>query len=307
MSEKGAGVEADGVPPSDPIPAGIAALGDRPWLVLGGGGMKGLAHVGVWQALVEVGLRPAGIVGTSIGALVGACLAAGMQWEELVTIAFAIQRPDVARINRRAVLLNGIRQEGLLLAEPLRETLRAVVPVRDWADLGMPLQVNAVDLGTGETVWFGAGADTSIPLLDALYASAALPVFYPPITTGGRTLVDGGVEFTLGLQRAAECGATGIVAVDVGSRGVADPDEVRAQGLIAIHQRVFSIMAERARTALVREWTDPPMLLVRPRLEGVGTFDFDRTDYLLSEGYRAARAALEGGEAGRERPAEWAD
>lgn len=257
--------------------------------------MRGLAHVGVWQALMEVGLHPAGIVGTSIGALVGACLAAGMEWEELVPIAFAIQRPDVARINRRALLFNGIRQEGLLLGEPLRETLRAVVPTREWSDLRIPLQVNAVDLGTGETVWLGPGGDTSVPLLDALYASAALPVFYPPITTGGRTLVDGGVEFTLGLQRAAECGATGIVAVDVGARGGVDPEEVRTQGFIAIHQRVFSIMAERARAALVREWTAPGVLYIRPRLEGVGTFDFDRTDYLLSEGYRAARAALTAG------------
>lgn len=267
-------------------------LGERPWLVLGGGGMKGLAHVGAWQALRETNFHPAGIVGTSIGAMVGACLAAGMEWSDLVPIAFAIERGDVARINRRAALLNGVRQEALLLGEPLRDTLRAVLGPLDWSDLSVPLLVNAVDLGTGETVWFGDGADTSIPLLDALYASAALPVFYPPIVAGGRTLVDGGVEFTLALHRAAESGATGIVAVDVGSRGPANPDEVREQGMIAIHQRVFSIMAERARSTLVRDWTDPPMLYVRPRLDGVGTFDFDRTDYLLSEGYRAARAAL---------------
>lgn len=279
-------------------PAALDRLGSRPWLVLGGGGMKGLAHVGVWQALTEAELRPAGIVGTSIGALVGACLAAGMGWEELVPVAFAIERGDVARINRRTVLFNGIRQESLLLAEPLQATLRTVVPAREWDELELPLQVNAVDLATGETVWFGSGADVSIPLLDALYASAALPVFYPPLTAGGRTLVDGGVEFTLGLRRAVECGATGIVAVDVGSRGPVDAPKVVEQGLIAIHQRTFSIMAARARSEAIREWDGPPLMMIRPELAGVGTFDFDRTDYLLSEGYRAARAALSGGSGG---------
>lgn len=270
----------------------LSALGDAPWLVLGGGGLKGLAHVGAHQALAEAGVRPAGIVGTSIGALAGACFAAGMGWEELAPVAFALRKGDIARINRRALLLNGIRQESLLLGEPLRAYIRAVLPVRRWEELDLPLLVNAVDLETGDTVWFGPGADTSVSLEDALYASAALPVFYPPIAVGGRTLVDGGVEFTLGLGRAAEAGASGIVAVDVGSGKQSHPDRVREQGLIAIHQRIFSIMSWRKRNDLVEHWTEPPLLYVRPRLDGYGTFDFHRVGYFLEEGYRATRAAL---------------
>ncbi len=270
----------------------LEGLGERPWLVLGGGGLKGLAHVGAHQALAEAGVAPAGVVGTSIGALVGACFAAGMGWKELAPLAFALRRGDIARINRRVLLINGIRQESLLLAEPLRAYIRAVLPVRDWDDLRIPFQVNAVDLETGDTVWFGTGADTSVSLEDALYASAALPVFYPPVEVGGRILVDGGVEFTLGLGRAAELGATGLVAVDVGSGKRSHPQRVREQGLIALHQRVFSIMSWRKRADLVEHWTEPPLLYVRPRLDGIGTFDFDRTRYFLEEGYRATRAAL---------------
>ena len=270
----------------------LECLGDQPWVVLGGGGLKGLAHVGAWQALQEAGVPVSGIVGTSIGGLVGACLAGGMGWRDLAPLAFAIRRGDIARINRRALLFNGIRQESLLQAEPLREFIHAVLPVRSWDDLSIPLQINAVDLDTGDTVWFGTGADTSISLEDAIYASAALPVFYPPLTVGGRTFVDGGVEFTLGLGRAAEQGATGLVAIDVGSGRRSHAERVREQGLIAIHQRIFSIMSWRKRHDLVRHWAEPPLLLVRPRLDGFGTFDFDETQYFLEEGYRAARSAL---------------
>ena len=248
--------------------------------------------MGAWQAIQEAELPVAGIVGTSIGALVGACLAGGMGWRDLAPLAFAIRRGDIARINRRALLFNGIRQESLLQAEPLREFIGAILPVREWDELTIPLQINAVDLETGDTVWFGTGADTSVSLEDALYASAALPVFYPPLTVGGRTFVDGGVEFTLGLGRAVDCGATGVVGIDVGAGRRSHAERVREQGLIAIHQRVFSIMSWRKRDDLVRHWDDPPLLMVRPRLDGYGTFDFDETQYFLEEGYRAARAAL---------------
>src|SRR5262245_7659663 len=76
-------------------PGPLGALGDRAWLVLGGGGMKGLSHVGAWQALQEAGVRFGGIVGTSIGALIGACIAGGMGWAELVPLAFALKREDI--------------------------------------------------------------------------------------------------------------------------------------------------------------------------------------------------------------------
>lgn len=270
----------------------LDALGERVWLVLGGGGLRGLAHVGAWQALQEAGVRVQGIVGTSIGALVGALIAAGVPYDELVRLAFALRKVDIARINRRALLFNGIRQPSLLLEEPLREYLDRVLPVRSWDELTLPLQVNAVDLDSGETAWFGTGADTSVSLADALYASMALPVFYPPAEIGGRVFVDGGAEWALPLHRAGEAGATGVVGVDVGSGQRNPTHAVLAGGMLAIHQRIFSLMSWRKRTDLVAHWTEPPLLFVRPRMEGFGTFDFESVGYFLEEGYRAARAAL---------------
>ena len=270
----------------------LDALGDRRWLVLGGGGLKGLSHVGAWQALEEVGVQFEGILGTSIGALVGACVAAGMGWAELVPRAFALKREDIVRINRRAVWINGIRQESLFVGEALRDYIDDILPVKRWEELSVPLQVNAVNLETGQTEWFGVGANTDVSMVDAIYASAALPVFYPAARINGGYYVDGGTEHSFALHRAAELGASGIVGVDVGAGERGHPESVVQQGMLAVHQRIFAIMSWRKRLDLVNRWTSPPLLFVRPYLEGYQTFDFTATQYFLEEGYRATRAAL---------------
>jgi len=288
--EAPAGSHPDDDPPWTPAP--LDHLGNRIWAVLGGGGLKGLAHVGAWQAIEEAGVQISGIVGTSIGALIGALVAGGMRWKELVPLAFALQKHDIVRINRRAVLINGIRQEALFQGEPLRSYIERVLPVKRWEDLAIPLQVNAVNLESGQTEWFGPGAHTDVPLVDALYASAALPVFYPPGRYGDRVYVDGGAEHPFPLHRAAELGATGIVGVDVGSGRQSHPHRILAEGMLAIHMRVFALMSWRKRSDMVAHWHEPPLLFVRPRLEGYQTFDFDSIQYFLEEGYRATRAAL---------------
>ena len=129
-------------------------------------------------------------------------------------------------------------------------------------------------------------------LVDAVYASAALPVFYPPFELGGRAYVDGGISRSLPLDKAQEEGAQSIVAVDAGSGETSDVAEVLKQGMIAVHQRVVSIMMWRRRYELVSRWEGAPLVYVRPELDGYGTFDFDHVAYFLEEGYRAMREAL---------------
>src|SRR5688572_7781858 len=248
-------------------PGPLDALGSNAWLVLGGGGMKGLAHVGAWQALEEARVPLHGIIGTSIGALIGACVAGGMGWEDLVPRAFRLRREDIVRINRRAVWINGIRQESLFLGAPLRSYIEDILPVNDWDDLAMPLQVNAVNLETGHTEWFGVGANTSVSIVDAVYASAALPVFYPPARMNGGYYVDGGAEHSFPLHRAVDLGASGVVGVDVGAGERSHAERLIDQGMLAIHQRIFSMMSWRKRSDLVTRWTSPPLLFVRPSLE----------------------------------------
>lgn len=267
-------------------------LGPRPWLVLGGGGLKGLAHLGVWKVLQEEGFEPEGIVGCSIGALVAACLAAGRPLEELEAEARALERPQVAPLLRRALWVNGVRTPSLFRGEALRNTIESLLPRGGWEAYRLRFQVNAVELGSGRTEWFGVGARTDVSPVDAVYASAALPVFYPPALLPGGAYVDGGASNSLPVERAAELGATGILAVDVGAGGEVDGREVAGRGMIAVHQRVFSLMVARRRLEMVERWQGVPLLYLRPRLDGYGGFDFDQIPYFLEEGERATRAFL---------------
>ena len=262
-------------------------------LVLSGGGVKGVAHAGAWRAIVETGVKIDEIVGTSIGALVGASIAGGSSPRTLAEQARALEKPDIVDINRWALMPMGIRQVSIFRGEALREYIERVLPVTEWSDLAIPLTVNAVDLETGDTVWFGAGGRTDIPLAEAIYASAALPVFYPPAELDGMRLVDGGIMDTVPITKAADRGAARIIAVQASSGREKDAEDTIDKGLIAIHHRVTDIMAYARREVVEDSWLGPPVLKVQPDVSGYSTFDFDAVDYFLEEGYRAMRAALE--------------
>lgn len=262
-------------------------------LVLGGGGVKGLTHAGAWRALQDAGIEVSEIIGTSIGALVGACIAGGQGWTELEASAVALKKPDIVLVNRWALLLNGIRQPSIFQSEALESYIDRVLPVRSFEDLGLPLSVNAVDLETGEIEWFGAGGRMDVELARAVYASCALPLFYPPAQIGGRYLVDGGMVDPLPIERAAERGADLIIAVDAGAGKVREALDTVQNGLVAIHHRVVEIVGWQRKQEMLESWNGPRLIYVRPQLDGYSTFDFAKTSYFLEEGYRATAAALE--------------
>src|SRR5687768_15076162 len=97
-------------------------------LVLGGGGMKGFAHIGVLQALEERGIRPSLVAGTSIGAMVAAAFVAGMTTNELGRRAEALKRKDLFRINHFGMLMERMRSTSIYLEEPLRALCESVIP-----------------------------------------------------------------------------------------------------------------------------------------------------------------------------------
>lgn len=280
-----------------PTPSGIelggVSLGERPWLVLGGGGLKGLAHLGAWRVLVEAGFAPSGILGTSIGALVGACISGGAEQDELEEEARVLTRSDIVRLQRRALWVGGIRAEAVFRDAPLRSYLERVLPPGGWESLATRFQLNAMELCSGRTEWFGVGARTDVPLVEAVYASAALPVLYPPARLPGGLYVDGGAAEALPLDRAVELGATGIVAIDVGSGGDVTAEDVLEEGMIGVHQRVFSLMSRHRRLDSVETWEGPPLLYIRPELDGFGSFDFEHTGHFVEVGRQAAEAALQ--------------
>lgn len=157
----------------------------RTVLVLGGGGLKGLAHIGAWRALLEHGIRVDAIVGTSIGALIGALIAGGVDVDAVAEKARELEEDDILQLNRWVAWIRGVKQSSVYQGERYREYIRRVLPVERWDEFRIPLRMNAVSLATGRTVWFGDGARTDVPPAEAIYASGALPLYFPPLPVDG--------------------------------------------------------------------------------------------------------------------------
>lgn len=269
----------------------------RTVLVLGGGGMKGTAHVGVWKALEEAGIRPDAIIGCSIGSLIAASIAGGMGWRELAEVARGLKKEDIVQINRRAVWMGGVREESVFDGPTYRRWIAKTLPLKRFGDAQIPVRLNAVSLvGCGE-VWFGSGLDEEVDPADAVYASCAIPIYYPPLRLNGDVLVDGGVLNTLPVQQAFDWGADRVIAVDVGAEILPPAEGFFDRGMIAIHERVLTMNIAGQRQRNLQTWKDKPVLVIRPRIGHLGTWDFGRTQYFLEEGYRAAREALQAEEA----------
>jgi NTE family protein len=154
------------------------------------------------------------------------------------------------------------------------------------------VRINAVSLVSGQEVWFGSGFDEEVPVIDAVYASCALPIYFPPARIGDDYLVDGGVVDVFPIRKAAEWGAERIVAVDVGAELLPPDEGYFDRGMIAIHDRVLGLSMQQQRSTWFEGWQGPPLLYIRPQIGHLGAWDFDRTQFFLEEGYRAAREAL---------------
>lgn len=261
-------------------------------LVLGGGGLKGFAHIGVLRALEERGLVPTTYAGTSIGALIGAAAVGGMTVDEMARRAMALQRRDLFRLNHFGMLKDRIRAASFYMEEPLRALCRAVAPAGTFDSLGTRLLVNTVDVERGVQIVWGRPGLTNVDVADAVYASCALPGYFPPGRVDGRTCIDGGTIDNLPVNIAA-LGMDAIIAVDVGNADLTHASEVANEGFSAIFMRAASIMMHALQQSPLQGWPGPPMMLVRPRVGHVGWFSFAHTEELIREGYRAAREALQ--------------
>ena len=156
-------------------------------LVLSGGGARGIAHVGVLKALMDMGIRIDRISGTSAGAVAGAFFAAGMSAEEVM------DRIRASRLIRN--LRPSWRSSGLLSLEVLERLIADTIPDDDFSSLSIPLTVAATNLGAGTTEYFSEG-NLTLPLM----ASCCIPVVFSPVTIKGERYVDGGVLNNLPVQ-----------------------------------------------------------------------------------------------------------
>lgn len=262
----------DAPPRSLPVKASPPHIG----LALGGGGARGLAHIVVLEALEEMGLKPAVIAGTSIGAIIGAGAAAGLSArhmrahvEEILTERYALVRQllwarprPVDRLFNlfpmRAALLDAEALLDLLLPSRLPATLEA---------LPTPLKVVATDFYAQEAVVLTEG-----PLKRAVAASMALPVVFGPVMIGGRALLDGGLVDPLPFELVTE-GVDLTIAVDVSGAARAPRDDAGPRAMEALFS-ASQILQRSIVTQKLR--SQRPDILVDTSAEGIGVLEFHR-------------------------------
>ncbi len=255
-------------------------------IALGSGGARGLAHIGIVEALDEMNVKPAAISGTSIGALIGAAYAVGLRGRDIRhhVIGLAHDPRETTRrlIAARAgsladVFSAGFGQATQIDAEKFcTQFLPQAVPA-DFSALSIPLIVMATDLHARQEAAFSSG-----PLYPALAASIAIPGLFRPVALDGRVLVDGAATNPLPFDRL-EGLADVIVAVDV--FGVPPVDRADVPGgwecvYTTINVMGSSIVAAKLHRAM-------PDLVIRPNVTIFRALDFYQASAIL----RAAETA----------------
>ncbi|MEQ1577144.1 MAG: patatin-like phospholipase family protein [Hyphomicrobium sp.] len=289
-------------------------------LALGGGVARGWAHIGVIRALARAGIKPDIIAGTSIGAVVGGCYAAG-HLDEIEDFARSLTKRRVF-----GYLDFNLTGTGLINGQRLCDKLDAHMGHRNIEDLAHRFTAVATEIGTGHEVWLQRGR-----IVDAVRASYALPGIFKPVKIDGRWLFDGALVNPIPVSVCRALGARYVIAVnlnvDFSSRGtssagigidaaLANPEAAPAPvtgkngvamrrllqrqifgkgddapGISTVVVDAFNIVQDRiARSRLAG---DPPDAMISPRLHGVGLFDFHRADEVIERGEHAAMRQIE--------------
>ena len=268
--------------PAPPAKTRSAGKGKGPSVAVafGAGGARGLAHIHAIEALDELGIRPVAIAGSSIGAIMGACMAAGMSGREMHEYARAIlsNRAEVmarmwrSRPGTLSEMMTGGFRAQFNVERILKAFLPDVIPAR-FEDLSIPLQVTATDYYGHSLAVFDRG-----DLLHALSASAAIPAIFKPVSHGGRLMVDGGINnpvpFDL-LTGKADI----VIAVDV-----AGGPTVGSRSSPSSIELIFgtSQLMMQANTALKLKMQRPDILL-RPPVSRFRVLDFLKIDAVMAE------------------------
>lgn len=289
------------------MPVKTAPLGYDPFamipgfaLVLGGGGARGFAHIGVILELSRAGLEPGLIVGTSMGAIVGGLYAAGQDLERLVRLFSFLDlnrifglSPSYRRILERLVVQSLLghfhgrwpSEDELERLAQFREFLWLFCKGKRFEDLEVPFVAVAADILEPGEVLIREG-----PLHEGILASAALPGILPPVRRDGRLLVDGGAVNNLPVDVAADLGAEVVLGV---SPSPQRPGEPRTPADVII-QTYYTTARELVRTKLrrAREALGDRLLVVEPEVADIGVLEFGRIEEAVAAGREAARARM---------------
>ncbi len=220
-------------------------------LVLGSGGARGFAHIGVTQALLEAGVEIVAVAGSSMGALVGGMHAAG-KLDDFADWATGLGRVEMLRLVD--VALSG---PGAIRGDRLFRVVGELLDGVTIEELPIPYTAVAVDLVSRREVWFQRG-----PLDVAIRASTAIPSFFVPIELNGRLLVDGAVLDPVPVAPVAAAHADAVVAVSLDGQGSASSAPVSE----STDERSAADWSDRLRGTAAR-WFDSEMMgVVRRRL-----------------------------------------
>lgn len=248
-------------------------------LVLGSGGARGLSHIPVLEALDELGLKPALIAGSSMGAIVGAAYAAGLSGRELrehVAATFrdrarVIARLLEARVGKFADLVRSLGNPVLLDGERLLDLFwPQAVPDR-FEELSIPFLSVATDYHLHDEIVLGSG-----PLTPAVAASLAIPGLVRPVTIGGRVLIDGGAVNPLPYDRLLGPGRI-VLAIDTSAPATVSDSRVPEplEAMVGVSQILTRALVQRM---IERR---PPDILIRAGGEGFGGLDFFKAEAIL--------------------------
>jgi NTE family protein len=272
-------------------------------LALSGGGARGLAHIGVLKVLEEAQIPVHMLAGTSMGGAVAGLYAAGLSAAEIEQFARSLRLLDIVQRDRSYMGLIGNNKIANRLREKLGEDLT-------FDRLELPLALVAADLETGKEVIIREG-----PVLEAMLATMAVPILFPPVKWRGRSLVDGGllnqVPFDIVRQMGTQTGEPArVIAVhtlpafpdELGGDPPCDrrgPESIvhllirrsRWAPMIEVAERSYNIIHRRQIEQRMQQ--APPDLMIEIALGGVGLLDLDQVDVCLETGERATRQHLE--------------
>ncbi len=275
-------------------------------LALGGGGAKGLAHIGVLRVLEDRGLVPDLVAGTSMGALVAALSCVKGDASEVENFALGFEKSDLSRY-----LSLRVSSSGLVSDRRVRELLDDTFGIVKIEDLSRPFFATAVDILSGEEVIFSSG-----PLVDAVMASISIPVVFPPCGLNGRFLADGGLVDLVPVDILKRNGADFIIAVNVLGPPPPTPDGPAARTLgrnPLLPRRLHALVSRRKGTSdrpaapnILEELlfaieimqvemvasklrNDAPDVLVQVETTDFAMFEFDRPREIIERGKATMR------------------
>ena len=237
-------------------------------LVLGGGSARGLAHIGIIKVLQRENITFDMVVGTSIGAFMGAHYALGKDVSEAEKLALSFKSREVLDIMIPPSM-------GLIKGERVYAVIKQILGDAKFADTKIPLAVVATDIENGKEVVFTEGN-----LANAVRVSCSYPGIFAPQRIDGKLLVDGGIINTVPVTVARRMGADIVVAADVGF--CVQPGQIK--NIFGVILQPFQIVGDE----LNKYQSMDANIVIRPSLEGITQVDFDNSKLIIQRGEIAA-------------------